>query len=239
MIEISKNFKNSVFQRSKMWLKCKKLNSTYGGGLAAWFTGTVWLLPPCWAPVPTPMPPPNPLGIFCCGVTWVYCCWPDASCSFDLSRTIKGLFVVWSCCCCCSKPRWVMSTERSRRLKKDLKKFESESNFLYMTFLLTNFSLFFEKLVPWKFLKKGLFSSSPLSNSILKSLFNVIIMQWNLAGWTNRHLWTDVLHTLQRNNTHLAVIRRKTNKKLSILKKRGRGTGKEPKKVTCISHPDL
>ena len=36
-----------------------------------------------------------------------------------------------------------------------------------------------------------------------------------------------VLHTLQRNITHLAVITRKTNIKLGILK--GGGTGKEPK----------
>ena len=36
-----------------------------------------------------------------------------------------------------------------------------------------------------------------------------------------------VLHTVQRNITHLAVITRKTNIKLGILK--GRGTGKEPK----------
>ena len=36
-----------------------------------------------------------------------------------------------------------------------------------------------------------------------------------------------VLHTLQRNSTHLAVITRKTNIKLGILKG---GTGKEPKK---------
>ena len=36
-----------------------------------------------------------------------------------------------------------------------------------------------------------------------------------------------VLHTLQRNITHLAVITRKTNIKLGILKG---GTGKEPKK---------
>ena len=35
-----------------------------------------------------------------------------------------------------------------------------------------------------------------------------------------------VLHTLQRNITHLAVITRKTNIKLGILK--GGGTGKEP-----------
>ena len=35
-----------------------------------------------------------------------------------------------------------------------------------------------------------------------------------------------VLHTLQRNITQLAVITRKTNIKLGILK---RGTGKEPK----------
>ena len=39
-----------------------------------------------------------------------------------------------------------------------------------------------------------------------------------------------VLHTLQRNITHLAVITRKTNKKLGILKGGGGGTGKEPKK---------
>ena len=36
-----------------------------------------------------------------------------------------------------------------------------------------------------------------------------------------------VLHTLQRNITHLAVKTRKTNIKLGILKG-GRGTGKEP-----------
>ena len=35
-----------------------------------------------------------------------------------------------------------------------------------------------------------------------------------------------VLHTLQRNITHLAVITRKTKIKLGILK--GGGTGKEP-----------
>ena len=39
-----------------------------------------------------------------------------------------------------------------------------------------------------------------------------------------------VLHTLQRNITHLAVITRKTNIKLGILK--GGGTGKEPKLTT-------
>ena len=38
-----------------------------------------------------------------------------------------------------------------------------------------------------------------------------------------------VFQTLQRNITHLAVITRKTNIKLGILK---RGTGKEPKKMT-------
>ena len=39
-----------------------------------------------------------------------------------------------------------------------------------------------------------------------------------------------VLHTLQRNITHLAVITRKTNIKLGILKEGGGGgeTGKEP-----------
>ena len=42
-----------------------------------------------------------------------------------------------------------------------------------------------------------------------------------------------VLHTLQRNITHLAVITRKTNIKLGILK-RGGGTGKEPKIVISI-----
>ena len=39
-----------------------------------------------------------------------------------------------------------------------------------------------------------------------------------------------VLHTLQRNITHLAVITRKTNIKLGILKGGGE-TGKEPKIV--------
>ena len=34
------------------------------------------------------------------------------------------------------------------------------------------------------------FSSSPLSNSILKSLFNIVIMQWKLAWWKNRQFWT-------------------------------------------------
>ena len=38
-----------------------------------------------------------------------------------------------------------------------------------------------------------------------------------------------VLHTLQRNITHLAVITRRSNIKLGILKKEG--TGKEPKIV--------
>ena len=37
-----------------------------------------------------------------------------------------------------------------------------------------------------------------------------------------------VLHTLQRNITHLAVITRKTNIKLGILKGGGGETGKEP-----------
>ena len=40
-----------------------------------------------------------------------------------------------------------------------------------------------------------------------------------------------VLHTLQRNITHLAVITRKTNIKLAILKGGG-GTGKEPSTVS-------
>ena len=41
-----------------------------------------------------------------------------------------------------------------------------------------------------------------------------------------------VLHTLQRNITHLAVITRKTNIKLGILKGGGGGgTGKEPDSV--------
>ena len=39
-----------------------------------------------------------------------------------------------------------------------------------------------------------------------------------------------VLRALQRNITHLAVIKRKTNIKLGILKGGG-GTGKEPKKL--------
>ena len=41
-----------------------------------------------------------------------------------------------------------------------------------------------------------------------------------------------VLHTLQRNITRLAVITRKTNIKLGILKG---GTGKEPKNFTVWS----
>ena len=40
-----------------------------------------------------------------------------------------------------------------------------------------------------------------------------------------------VLHTVQRNITHLAVITRKTNIKLGILKG---GTGKEPKFYTFL-----
>ena len=32
----------------------------------------------------------------------------------------------------------------------------------------------------------------PFSNSISKSLINVVIMQQNLAWWTNRQLWTDL-----------------------------------------------
>ena len=39
-----------------------------------------------------------------------------------------------------------------------------------------------------------------------------------------------VFHTLQRNITHLAIITRKSNIKLGILKKGG-GTGKEPELV--------
>ena len=42
-----------------------------------------------------------------------------------------------------------------------------------------------------------------------------------------------VLHTLQRNITHLAVIIRKTNINLGILKGGG-GTGKEPKFVHAM-----
>ena len=42
-----------------------------------------------------------------------------------------------------------------------------------------------------------------------------------------------VVHTLQRNNTHLAAITRKTNIKLGILKMGG-GTRKEPK-ITCYA----
>ena len=45
----------------------------------------------------------------------------------------------------------------------------------------------------------------------------------NKSTTVNRFL----LHTLQRNITHLAVITRKTNIKLGILKGGG-GTGKEP-----------
>ena len=46
-----------------------------------------------------------------------------------------------------------------------------------------------------------------------------------------------VLHTLQRNITHLAVITRKTNIKLGILKGGGGGTGKEPCFLTlqCVT----
>ena len=44
-----------------------------------------------------------------------------------------------------------------------------------------------------------------------------------------------VLHTLQRNITHLAVITRKTNIKLGILKG-GRETGKEPKNRSKTAH---
>ena len=43
-----------------------------------------------------------------------------------------------------------------------------------------------------------------------------------------------VLHTLQRNITHLAVITRKTNIKLGILKG---GTGKEPNLVKPLVTP--
>ena len=47
-------------------------------------------------------------------------------------------------------------------------------------------------------------------------------------GVVNKSLTVNrfVLHTLQRNITHLAVITRKTNIKLGILQ--GGGTGKEP-----------
>ena len=41
-----------------------------------------------------------------------------------------------------------------------------------------------------------------------------------------------VLHTLQRNVTHLAVITRKTNIKIDILKGRGE-SGKEPIFLAC------
>ena len=44
-----------------------------------------------------------------------------------------------------------------------------------------------------------------------------------------------VLHTLQRNITRLAVITRKTNIKLGILKGGGGGTGKEPRASKCNS----
>ena len=46
-----------------------------------------------------------------------------------------------------------------------------------------------------------------------------------------------VLHTLQRNITHLAVITRKSNIKLGILK-RGGGTGKEPKILSTLFYVD-
>ena len=48
-----------------------------------------------------------------------------------------------------------------------------------------------------------------------------------------------VLHTLQRNITHLAVITRKTNIILGILK--GGETGKEPRgstRLQCFSWPN-
>ena len=45
-----------------------------------------------------------------------------------------------------------------------------------------------------------------------------------------------VLHTLQRNITHLAVITRKTNIKLGILKG-GRETGKEPGRAKLWERP--
>ena len=41
-----------------------------------------------------------------------------------------------------------------------------------------------------------------------------------------------VLHTLRRNITHLAIITRKTNIKLGILKGGG-GTGKKPKLIAA------
>ena len=67
--------------------------------------------------------------------------------------------------------------------------------------------------------KPGLFSSSPLSNSVLKSLFNVVLNAMN-SGVVNKSTTVNrlVVHTLQRNITHLAVITRKTNIKLGILK---------------------
>ena len=42
----------------------------------------------------------------------------------------------------------------------------------------------------------GSFPVPPLWFSILKSLFNVVIMQWNLAWWTNRQFWTDLFFIL-------------------------------------------
>ena len=67
---------------------------------------------------------------------------------------------------------------------------------------------------------------SPFSNSILKSLFNLVPNAIKF-GVVNESTTVNrfVLHTLQRNITHLAVITRKTNIELGILK---RGTGKEP-----------
>ena len=41
-----------------------------------------------------------------------------------------------------------------------------------------------------------------------------------------------VIHTLQRNITHLAVLTCKTNIILGVLKGGGGGAGKEPKKVS-------
>ena len=54
---------------------------------------------------------------------------------------------------------------------------------------------------------------SPLSNSILKSPFNVVTM--HLAWWTNRQFWTDLLFILYSVTSRITC---KTIIKLGILK---------------------
>ena len=62
---------------------------------------------------------------------------------------------------------------------------------------------------------------SPLSNSIFKSLF--FFHNAMKFGVVNKSTTVNrfVLHNLQRNITHLAIITRNTNIKLGILKKKG------------------